>query len=102
MNEKEVLKLKENIEKKEKRKVNIIQTHTSWVLLTGKYAYKIKKPVNFGFLNYTTLPLRYKYCQLELKLNSRFSKEIYLGVLPISQYRNEIDFGKKGKIIDYA
>ncbi len=102
MNEKEVLKLKENIERKEKTKVNIIQTHTSWVLLTGKYAYKIKKPVNFGFLNYTTLPLRYKYCQLELKLNRRFSQEIYLGVLPISQYQNKIDFGNKGKIIDYA
>lgn len=102
MNEKEILKLKESIEIKERIKINIIQTHTSWVLLTGKYAYKIKKPVNFGFLNYTTLPLRYKYCQLELKLNRRFSKDLYLGILPIRQYKEEINFGKKGKIIDYA
>lgn len=102
MKEKELLKLKEDIERKEGIKVKIKETHTSWVLLTGKYAYKIKKPVNFNFLNYTTLPLRKKYCELELKLNSRFSKEIYLGILPISQYKDRIFFGKKGKIIDYA
>ncbi len=102
MTEKELLKLKEDIERKEKIKVKVIETHTSWVLLTGKYAYKIKKPVNFGFLNYTTLPLRYKYCQLEWKLNSRFSKEIYLGILPIRKYKDKIFFNNKGEIIDYA
>ncbi|MCS7250181.1 MAG: AAA family ATPase [candidate division WOR-3 bacterium] len=102
MNEKEVLELKKEIERKKKKEINIIETHTSWVLLTGKYAYKIKKPVNFGFLNYTTLSLRYKYCQLELKLNRRFSREIYLKILPISKDKNRINFGKKGQIIDYA
>lgn len=102
MSEKEVIKLKENLIKEIKKDIQIIQTHTSWVFLTGRYAYKIKKPVNFGFLNYSTLPLRYKYCQLELNLNQRFSKEIYLKILPIRRYKNEIGFFKKGEIIDYA
>jgi aminoglycoside phosphotransferase family enzyme/predicted kinase len=102
MNEKEVIKLKETLEKEIKKNIKIIQTHTSWVFLTGKYAYKIKKPVNFGFLNYSTLSLRRKYCQLELKLNRRFSPELYLKVLPIRKYKNKIGFSEKGEIIDYA
>ncbi len=102
MNEKEVITLKKTLEKEIKRNIQIIQTHTSWVFLTGEYAYKIKKPVNFGFLNYSTLPLRYKYCQLELKLNRRFSREIYLEILPIRKYKNKIGFLEKGEIIDYA
>ena len=61
--------------------VRLIQTHTSWVLLTGAHAYKIKKPVYFGFLDYTTLDARKFFCEEELRLNQRLSPDIYLGVV---------------------
>jgi hypothetical protein len=63
--------------------IKIIETHISWVLLTGEYAYKIKKPVDLGFLDFSTLDLRHEYCLLELDLNRRFTPELYLDVVPI-------------------
>jgi len=63
--------------------VEIVETHISWVLLTGEYAYKIKKPVDLGFLNFSTLALRHKYCLLELELNRRFAPDLYLDVVAI-------------------
>lgn len=59
----------------------VIETHISWVLLTGPYAYKFKKPVNFGFLDFTTLALREHFCQEELRLNKRLTDDMYLEVL---------------------
>ena len=64
-------------------KVELIETHISWVFLAGELVYKIKKPVDFGFLNYTTLELRRHYCQEELRLNRRLCPEIYRAVVPI-------------------
>ena len=64
--------------------IELIETHISWVVLTGQYAYKIKKPVNFGFLNFSTLEKRKKYCEQELQLNRRLAPDIYLNVVPIS------------------
>jgi len=61
----------------------VIETHISWVLLTGQYAYKIKKPVNFGFLNFSSLESRRHYCYEELALNQRFAPDIYLDVVSI-------------------
>ncbi len=61
----------------------VIETHISWVLLTGSFAYKIKKPENFGFLDFSTLEKRHHYCQEELRLNRRFAPEIYLDVVAI-------------------
>lgn len=63
---------------------DIIETHISWVLLTEQYAYKIKKPVNFGFLDFSTLEKRRFCCYEELRLNQRFAAELYLEVVPIS------------------
>jgi aminoglycoside phosphotransferase family enzyme/predicted kinase len=63
--------------------VQLIQTHCSFVLLTGDYTYKIKKPVNFGFLDYSTLQKRQHFCTQELLMNRRTAPEIYLEVLPI-------------------
>lgn len=63
--------------------IGLIQTHISYVLLTGDYAYKIKKPLDFGFLNYTTLELRKHFCEEELRLNQRGAGDLYLAVLPI-------------------
>ncbi|CAM4460883.1 MAG: putative protein [Legionellaceae bacterium] len=62
---------------------HVIETHVSWVILTGFYAYKIKKPVDFEFLNYSTLEKRYYYCQEEYRLNQRWAPDMYCGVIPI-------------------
>ncbi len=64
--------------------VRYIETHISWVLLTGTYAYKIKKPVNFGFLDFSTLEKRLFYCKEEIRLNQRLARDWYLGVVPIT------------------
>lgn len=63
--------------------VHVVQTHISYVFLTGPYAYKIKKPVDLGFLDFTTLELRKHYCDEELRLNRRFAPSLYLDVVPI-------------------
>jgi len=59
------------------------ETHISWVILAGEYAYKIKKPVNFGFLDFSSLDRRRFFCEQELLLNKRFAPELYLAVVPI-------------------
>jgi aminoglycoside phosphotransferase family enzyme/predicted kinase len=61
----------------------LIQTHISWVILTGPYAYKVKKPVNFGFLDFSSLEKRHRMCLKELELNRRLAPELYLDVLPV-------------------
>ncbi|MEG4218761.1 AAA family ATPase [Microcoleus sp. Pol14C6] len=73
--------------------VQLIQTHASFVLLTGDYTYKIKKPVNFGFLDYSTLEKRQHFCTQELLMNRRTAPEIYLEVLPIIKIGDSFQFG---------
>lgn len=63
---------------------HIIQTHISSVILSGKYAYKIKKPVDFGFLDYSTLEKRRYFCHEEIRLNGRFAPMLYLDVVKIT------------------
>ncbi len=63
--------------------VELIETHISWVLLAGEFAYKIKKPIRNAFLDYSTLELRKHCCEEELRLNRRFASEVYLDVTPI-------------------
>ncbi len=63
--------------------ITLFETHISWVLLTGEFAYKIKKPVNFGFLDFSTLEKRRFYCEEELRLNRRLAPQLYLDVVPI-------------------
>lgn len=74
--------------------VQLIQTHISFVFLTGEYVYKIKKPVNFGFLDYSTLEKRKHFCHQELQMNQRTAAEIYLEVLPIVQIGDRFQFAK--------
>jgi len=64
--------------------VELKETHISWVYLTDRYVYKQKKPVQFEFLDFSTLELRKKFCEQEVALNQRFSPEVYLGVVPVS------------------
>lgn len=64
--------------------VQLRETHISWVFLAGDFAYKVKKPVNFGFLDYSSLEQRKHFCELEMQLNQRMAPDFYLDVLPIS------------------
>ncbi|MEM7815653.1 MAG: hypothetical protein QXN71_00865 [Candidatus Aenigmatarchaeota archaeon] len=83
-------------------KINLIQTHISWIFLTGKYAYKVKKPVNFGFLDFSTLRKRKLYCEREIYLNRMLSPDVYLDVVPIRESGGKIKIGGKGKVVEYA
>lgn len=84
------------------KEVKILQTHISFVVLTGRYAYKIKKPVNFGFLDFSTLNKRKFFCEEELKLNRRLCPEIYIDIVKITKKNNDLEVNGKGEIIDYA
>lgn len=87
-------------------KVSLIQTHISWVFLTGNFAYKVKKPVDFGFLDFTTLQKRKKACLDELRLNRRLAPDIYLDVLSIYKSADSYLLGamrsKEDQVTDYA
>ncbi|MDQ6988162.1 MAG: AAA family ATPase [Mariprofundaceae bacterium] len=65
--------------------INMLQTHAAWIFLTGDFAYKLKKPVNFGFLDFSNLAKRQYFCNEELRLNRRLAADLYLEVLPISE-----------------
>lgn len=80
----------------------VIETHISWVLLTGPYVYKIKKPMNFGFLDFTTLSAREHFCHQELKLNQRLTHDLYLEVLPITGSAEAPQLGGDGEAIEYV
>lgn len=80
----------------------VIETHISWVLLTDQYAYKIKKPVNFGFLDFSTLEKRRFCCNEELRLNRRLAAELYLDVVPITGTPDRPELGGTGIAIEYA
>ncbi|MBD2362326.1 AAA family ATPase [Anabaena minutissima FACHB-250] len=82
--------------------IQLIQTHVSYVLLTGDYAYKLKKPVNFGFLDFSTLENREHFCQEELRLNKRGAAELYLEVLPITLEGEQYVLGGTGNPVEYA
>jgi aminoglycoside phosphotransferase family enzyme/predicted kinase len=82
--------------------VRLIETHISWVLLTGKYAYKIKKPVDFGFLDFSTLEQRLHYCHEEVRLNRRLATDWYLEVVPITGSDERPCIGGNGVAIEYA
>lgn len=83
-------------------RVELIQTHISFVLLAGDYGYKVKKPVNLGFLDFSTLRKRLYYCRQEVVLNSRLCPDIYLGVVPIRERHGHITLGPHGRVVEYA
>lgn len=84
------------------RRVDVIETHISWVLLTGDYAYKIKKPVTLGFLDFSSLEARRHYCNEELRLNRRTAPQLYLDVVPISGSVSRPAVGRAGNALEYA
>jgi uncharacterized protein len=82
--------------------VELLQTQMSFIFLAGKYAYKIKKPVNLGYLDYTTLEKRRYFCERELELNQRLCPDTYISVIPITRKKEKNSFNQDGDIIDYA
>ena len=82
-------------------KGKLIETHISWIILTKKWAFKIKKPIRYPFLDFSSLEKRKFYCIRELSLNKRLTG-IYLDVLPIRYQGHFFIGGTKGRIVDYA
>ncbi len=83
------------------RRVEIIETRMSWVFLTEQYAYKLKKPVRYDYLDFSTAELRKFYCNEELRLNRRLAPMIYLAVLPLTHTNGMLQLGGSGEPIDW-
>lgn len=84
------------------RQVDLLQTHISYLFLAGELVYKVKKPVNFGFLDFTTLEKRGFFCRQEVRLNKRFSPDVYLDVVPISFVNDSFVLGDETAVVEYA
>ena len=83
--------------------VSLVQTHISLVFIGDDFVYKVKKAVNFGFLDFSTLEKRKHYCHQEIDLNRRLSKDIYLDVLPVTFFKGRYSLKKgPGEEVDYA
>ena len=75
--------------------VELIETHLSWVYLAGEYAYKVKKPLSFDFVDFKTLERRKFFCLKELELNRRFAPELYIDVVPILPAHTGVVIGER-------
>ena len=83
-------------------RVELIETHISWVLLAGERVYKIKKPVDLGFLDFTTLARRRRFCHEEVRLNRRLTTAVYLDVVDITGSASAPRLGGTGRVIEVA
>jgi aminoglycoside phosphotransferase family enzyme len=82
--------------------VQIMETHMSWIFLTGDRAFKLKKPVKFPYLDFSTVALRERYCRAELALNRRLAPDVYLRVVPLTLNEGQaLQIGGKGEIVDW-
>ncbi|MEJ7929796.1 AAA family ATPase [Ramlibacter sp. AN1015] len=79
-----------------------VETHISWVLLTGNTAYKLKKPLRLPFLDYSTLALRRHWCEEEVRLNERLAPKLYLGVSAVTGPPDAPEIDGQGPVLDYA
>lgn len=82
--------------------IEVVETHISWIVLTGPFAYKVKKPVSLGFLDFSTLDRRKAMCSEELRLNRRLAPELYLDVVPITGSVEHPVLHGTGAAIEYA
>lgn len=82
--------------------VEVVQTHISFIFIAGQEVYKVKKAVDFGFLDFTTLEKRRFYCDEELRLNRRLAPETYREVIPITESAAGLRLGGDGPVVDYA
>jgi aminoglycoside phosphotransferase family enzyme/predicted kinase len=78
------------------------ETHVSHVFLAGRFAYKLKKPVKFPFLDASTLASRKKFCELELTLNRRLAPKVYIGLVPVTSAGGELQLGGKGRVVEWV
>jgi aminoglycoside phosphotransferase family enzyme/predicted kinase len=83
-------------------RVEIVQTHASYVALVPPYVYKVKKPVNLGFLDFSTLEKRRHFCREEVRLNRRLCRDTYLGVVSLSRKNGTLVFGDGDRVVEYA
>ena len=86
----------------EPAEVRAVQTHISWVFIASPFVFKVKKPVNLGFLDFSTLEKRHYFCQREIALNRRLAPEVYLEVVPIYKTTSGFSFHGEGEIGEYA
>ena len=84
------------------KRVELVQTQMSFLFLTGDYVYKVKKPVDLGYLDYTTLEKRRFFCQQEIELNRRLCPDVYLEVVPVVNSLGQIRLDGEGETIEYA
>ena len=96
----EFLSNPENYPEKSKD-LKILQTHISFIFILDDYVYKVKKPVNFGFLDFSTLQKRRYYCYKEVEINKRLAKDVYIGVVPISKIKDKFEFSDRNPV-EYA
>jgi aminoglycoside phosphotransferase family enzyme/predicted kinase len=82
--------------------IGLVETHISWIFLTGQFAYKLKKPVDLGFLDFSTFERRRHFCHEELRLNRRLCPDLYLDVLPVTRSGEKIRVGGDGEVIDHV
>jgi len=82
--------------------IELLETHISWVILTGDWAYKLKRPVNFGFVDFSSLELRHAACHEEIRLNRRTAPSLYDDVVPLATDVDGPQFGGSGAVIEYA
>jgi aminoglycoside phosphotransferase family enzyme/predicted kinase len=82
--------------------VRVLQTHISVVFLAGRFAYKVKKPVNPGFLDFSTLEKRHHFCEEEVRLNRRLAPDVYLGVVPVVRIGSGLRFEGEGEPVEWA
>ena len=84
------------------RSVEVIETHISYVFLTGEYAYKVKKAIRLPFLDFATLESRHGYCELEVALNRRTAPALYVDVIPIVERAGRFVAGGAGGAVEWA
>ncbi|RZL92740.1 MAG: aminoglycoside phosphotransferase [Variovorax sp.] len=95
--------LREQLQSETGQPVSLVETHISWVLLTRRLAYKLKKPVSLGFVDFSTLTARKHFCEEEVRLNHRLAPSLYLGVVPVrgTLQAPRIE-GEDGDVIDFV
>lgn len=82
--------------------VSVCHTHISVVFLAGDHVYKLKKPVNFGFLDFSTLEKRKHFCEEEVRLNRRLAAEVYEGVVAVTQSEGRLQWEGKGEVVEWG
>jgi aminoglycoside phosphotransferase family enzyme len=83
-------------------RVDVVETHMSWVFLTERLVYKLKKPVRYDFLDFSTLEARHKNCEREVHLNRRLARDVYLGTVPLTiQGDNDLQLDGEGRVVDW-